>query len=553
MKSLPGSNLWSAQFVGNVQISDWDLNNGGVILWDDGTIWSYEAESPAAGDQDKGAYPWYGFCITERKPDSPVWERLTPDSWALPINGQPPGYPNWPTFSNSNDWMNDTLTDFEGPLSVAQIGSAGDAQTDWRHIVIPGNDDEVLFYSYEKLGPILINRRTRTWKRFLNTSAARDTWYARMSNVVHYADALWFFAAISCGEGLSLVRVPMEDLSDYTVLHTWEDPGVGTSSSWLWNHNTSNLDMASFLDNQYIRRLAMMFAIDKGNGDFYVFSPYRDTIVDPRSSTADPFLSFDWNVFPANSPDERNYHKEYSRLQKFNVDDPTYTLELLYWHCMNQEWVGKGATSGYGTVYDGTVGITSFPDGSRDSDLNRQEAINMGFAPSGEHCPEVRDGWLYWHDWSGRYFGVYGDPTMICRVQLSKFAGEPLQHNGEQPIFEIITNGTVPWEGNAGHWGDGQGTYIWYRAGAQPIMPKQDQTMTFDDDGNLWFKGMYFPPYYNENSEYGGYGTRGIWVLRQNQTSTTIATLTFTGDELNGYSPVREVPSRSGEIEVELS
>jgi hypothetical protein len=116
------------------------------------------------------------------------------------------------------------------------------------------------------------------------------------------------------------------------------------------------------------------------------------------------------------------------------------------------------------------------------------------------------------------------------------------------PIFEIVTNGTVPWEGNAGHWGR-SGTWIWRRDGSQPIMAHADNTWSFDEEGNILFKAMAFPEYY---SEAYGYGLRGIWKLTNSEQVTEVTVL-FVGDELKGYSNVRQVPARSGIIEVVLS
>jgi hypothetical protein len=236
----------------------------------------------------------------------------------------------------------------------------------------------------------------------------------------------------------------------------------------------------------------------------------------------------------------------YSMLRRFRIGD--YTLETLIWHTSPQGWVGYGAASGYGTQGDYTIGITSQPDLS-DTRFNDFEAVGMGMKNSGEHDMQIHDGWLYWHDWSGRNFGVFGEAGMMCRVQLSKLTpGTPIQHDVMNPIFEIVTNGTVPWEGNAGHWGRG-GTRIWRRDGAQPIMGHSDNTWSFDEEGNLLYKAMVFPDYY---SDAFGYGLRGVWKLT-NVEQVTEVTVLFVGDELKGYSNVRQVPARSGIIEVELS
>jgi hypothetical protein len=140
---------------------------------------------------------------------------------------------------------------------------------------------------------------------------------------------------------------------------------------------------------------------------------------------------------------------------------------------------------------------------------------------------------------------------MLCRVQLSKLTpGTPIQHDPLNPIFEIVTNGTVPWEGNAGHWGN-SGTWIWRRDGSQPIMAHADNTFSFDEDGNILFKAMAFP--FGQYTDAYGYGLRGIWKLTDPTNSVVEVTVAFVGDELQGYGNIRQVPMTRDVIEVELA
>jgi hypothetical protein len=204
---------------------------------------------------------------------------------------------------------------------------------------------------------------------------------------------------------------------------------------------------------------------------------------------------------------------------------------------------------GNGTFYDDTVGITSSEDGGFDTD-RLAEPLKMGFIPNGEKELHIVDGWLYWWDYSGHYHGVYGTALMICRMKVGALTpGTPIQHNGADPIFEVITNGNAPWIGNAGHLVR-YGPWIWWRGGSEPLMPHGDNSLTFDSDGNIWYKCMTFPPYTSD--EYG-YGTRTILKLSEPIASTANVTLNFDGDELKGYSAVRQIPKRSVSLEVELS
>jgi hypothetical protein len=337
---------------------------------------------------------------------------------------------------------------------------------------------------------------------------------------------MWFLADIS-GSSLHLMRARVDDPNDVVDMHGWTDR---TGSV-----NTSNITLPDYLDDQKML-VSNSYSIAIDNGYLYFFEPYAANLVDIRSVDKTSY----------NTPSGRNYDMKYSQLRRFRIGD--YTLETLLWHTSPQGWVGSGAASSYGTLRDATVGITNQPDLTA-TYLNDFEAIGMGMTCSGEDDMQIRDGWLYWADWSGRNFGVYGDPQMLCRVQLSKLTpGTPIQHDVMDPIFEIVTNGTVPWEGNAGHWGR-SGTRIWRRDGSQPIMAHADNTWSFDEEGNILFKAMTFPNYY---SDAFGYGLRGIWKL-SNPIQVTEVTVLFTGDELKGYSNVRQVPARSGIIEVQLS
>jgi len=527
--SLPGSKMWNASLLSYVQITDWDFNNGGVIVFDDGTLWSYDSESPAAGDLY--GFTWIGLTITERKPDSDVWERLTPDVWGIPYYANPPGYPNWPSsYTQSGDvWDGD----HEGPLNVATIGS----NTGWGHIQYPDDSDNVLFYPPDGdwHGPITVNRHTRRWKTHVRSQAAFDDWYDMGSNVV--TDGVYFYWVVwRYGvDGLSFARCPIGDLDATEIVHVWENP------LYWWHVNTSNITLPDFMDNQYMYRQSIPIAID---GDWiYYFTPYNAFLSDPRTT---PDTS-------GQQSSDVNHDMHYIALRRFKIGE--YKLETLLWHSSPQGWVGHGGTD-WGTFGDATIGITSRPDQSK-ARYDYYPAIGMGLKASNWHAMEIHNGWLYWLDISNEevvYNMTYGSGHMLCRIDLAKLdSSEPIHHDVMNPAFEILTNGSVPWEGGyvTGHYGR-DGHFFEGRTGAQPLLGFADFVpMAWDNDDNLLYKCMVHPPYYSSNKY--GYGTRAIYKLAPNIKSVTDVVVTFTGDELKGYTNARQVPVTRDVMEVELS
>jgi hypothetical protein len=554
--SLQGSKLWSSTLFSYVQTSDWDLNNGGVILWKDGTIWSFESESPAGTGEIDG-WPFFGFCISELRTGNEVWENLTPDLWGFPQNDHPPSYPNWPYFGNRTTWLRDA--DMSGPLNVALFGYSG---TDWQHIMDPDDDDLVWFYtrfggdataSNTGLGPISVRKSTRTWHRHLTdyttlgadgSTPASLLWDNIASNL-QVKDGYFVFLAnpiyVGGGDpynslGMRLVYSRISDPNDTFVKHQWDDP-----LTWDEGFNTNNVSVPDVFDNQYMVRSNYSIAID-GDRMYYTFGDgsFDYAIKDSRTTSTNG----SWNN---NDPSERNHNMLYSKIGYIDLTD--HTNHLLLYNNMPQEWVGYGGAN-YGTLTDDTVGIYNRDDFSA-TRSNDFEALGPGLRPQTEMPAAIRDGWLYYFDWGGRNFGVYGTAYMLCRIDLSKLdPAEPQALNRENPQYEIIANGNVPFEGNAGHWGR-SGTWIWQRNGANPLMPFPDSGLTFAEDGSIWYKGMAFPLYYRV----AGYGIRGIWILQPARSAAANATVTvsFQGDELKGYSSVREVPARARPIEVELT
>ncbi len=529
--SLPGSKMWNASLLSYVQVTDWDFNNGGVIIFDDGTLWSYDAESPAAGELD--GYTWNGFCITERKVGSDVWERLTPDTWGIPWIANPPDYPNWPSsYTQSGDvWDGD----HEGPLNVATIGTG----TGWGHIQYPDDSDNVLFYSVDGdwVGPVTVNRHTRRWKTNMRSEAAADLWDSIGSNVV--TDGVYFYFAVWPSypvEGLQFARCPIGDLEAVELVHEWANP-----QSWWRDIDTSNITLPDYIDNQYMYKQPIPIAID---GDWiYFFTPYNVQLLDVRTTPS---------AYGASESD-RNHDMKYQALRRFKIGE--YRLETLLWHSSPQGWVGYGG-AGRGTFDDHTLGITTKEDRTAFR-YNYYPAIGMGMKASNWHAMEIHNGWLYWLDLSNErvtWNMTYGCGHMICRIDLAKLdPSEPIHHDVMNPAFEILTNGTVPWEGGwtTGHYGSG-GHYLEGRTGAQPLMPFGDFVpFTFDNDGNMLYKGMVHPPYYSSDTY--GYGTRVIYKLTPNVKSMTDVVVTFTGDELKGYTNARQVPVTRDVMEVELS
>lgn len=516
---------------------------GGVVEFSDGTLWSYEGQSPAGGDQvTKNPPAWGNFPgghvlswvnIMERKPGSEVWERLTPDLWGYPLNAQPPNHPKWPSFHTNIFLMNPALTDFSGDLNVAHIGTPGNAS--WAHVQ---DGDDVWFYNrtwiQDVFGPVKVNRHTRRWERFVTNSYARDLWSRLSSNLLIHDGHFWFLAypEFYCGieynnKGMSLCRAPLGNPDGVNVVKEWGDPDV-----WRNDLVTSNLEFPDYIDNQYMPRGNYSIVIHDGH--LIYFTPQGQELHDSRSTPM--FL---------NDPSARNHDMKYSMIRRAKLG--TWELSTLVWHTSPQGWVGRGG-NGYGTQADATVGVTNQPDLTATLQ-NMYPAVGMGLQCSGEHDAHISDGWLYWVDASAWRPGIpKGDHHMLCRVKLSDIlSGVPVQHDPLSPMFEIVTNGSVPWEGDAGHWGTAS-PRIEYRAGSQPLLPALDTAFTFSQDGTILYKGTCFPGFYSYSD---GDGLRGIWRLSP-PTKPTRVTLSFVGDELKGYGNVRGVAVTRGEIEVEL-
>jgi len=191
MPSLPGSKLWESALMGYVITSSQrtSFDTGGVIEFDDGTLWSYESGSPD-GPRD---YPEFWIHIAERKPGSDAWVRLVPDKWGEPSIDTPPNYPKWPNANfTDSEWRSPGTTDFSGPLNVGHIGR--DGEDDWQHVQ---DGDDVWFYPRtggSRLGPVKVNRHTRIWQRYLTSSDSADTWGSIASNVVIVGPYMYFLA-----------------------------------------------------------------------------------------------------------------------------------------------------------------------------------------------------------------------------------------------------------------------------------------------------------------------------------------------------------------------
>lgn len=521
--------------MGFIQPTDWDFNNGGVILFDDGVVWSYEAESPAFGDQGAQANEWpqYGFGISEWKPSTNMWERLTPNAWASPTEDHPPGYPSWPTedlvLASPNyppgTW---TLADTTGPLNVAQIGAGSRA---WIHVQDPDNHDDVWLYCMDydaDLGPIKIDRHARTWTRYMTNYASEKLWDEIASNIAIWGEYMWFLTMpdVTCaGEAVALVRAEKSNPDNCVIVHTWVE---GHYQSY---HDTSTLDLPSwFEEGNYLQRTTYSLAISD-DGYAYLGCPT-------------------FNIFDSRTTGIDTYHMDVGILLGFKIGD--YDLEVVYWNS-NQGWVGSGLN-----YYWGTAGIETLP-GEFDS-RRYSEPNGMGFKPlNGGYTPVIRDGWYYWIDNSGHWGGAYGTSRYLCRMDLSKLRplsrlSEPIQHNPQDPLFEIIGNTTNPWEGNAGHL-TRYGNFIFWRDGGTPILPHENLTLTFDDEGNIIYKCNTFPPYYSA----GGIRelpphqtTRALLKLGVPNLGVADVTVTFTGTSLTGYGNIREVPTSQPELIVKL-
>ena len=338
---------------------------------------------------------------------------------------------------------------------------------------------------------------------------------------------------------MRLLRADKNNPDDVVVMHTWSDGG----SRWA-DQITSNLDLPDWLDSQYVRRGGCSIAIHDG----YLYL----TSGGPRSTGGGVS---DSRTVDANDATAVNYDMNYSMMRRCRIGD--YEWELLYYH-HNQGWVGYGAdgTFNYGTISWGTVGVETAP--GEFNPERTSEPTGMGFVPATDRELVIRDGWLYWWDNGSYWSGAYGGHLMLCRIRMEDLVtGEPVRHNPQDPVFELVTGGRTPWEGNAGHLVR-YGEWRFWRDGANPVLPWPHQALTFDDDGNIIYKAFMFPSYYStghlQSGDFDppGFPVTGLIKLTPPNQGITNVTLTFTGTSLTGYSNVREVPSSTEDLEVIL-
>jgi len=540
MPALPGSKPFNASLVGwTCESSDalFSGSSGGVIQFDDGTIWTYQSTSPAGGDQEN-AFTWdapdgfkeYWLHIFERKPNSEVWECLTPDLWGSPDYDTPPNHTKWPTIDNwpSSGWLNFANVDNKGQLEVANVGFWHNQL--WDHVIDPRDPDTVWFFSSnseQEIGPIKVSRSERSWERFLTSSTSTQKWQDRQTNTVVYGPYFYFMRYDNAAVEMVLCRAEISDPNNVIDVH-----GFDASTGWRTNQITTELVFPDYLQNQYLMPARYGLGVD---GDYIYLTDYG-FIGDSRSTGGFTSAS-------------REYRMEFSRLMRFKIGD--YQLELLYWHTSKQGFVGVGTdeSGNSGTLFAATIGVYTEPVDRINADNdNWLPAIGMGFKPSdGVVYPVIKGGWLYWMDESlENVADVYG---MICRMNIAEaIAGAPVKHNPLDPGFEIIAGGTKPWESWQGHFGH-EGTFLRSRLGPEPILPWVDNFQVLND-GSLLVQTFNVVPYYTDTNN--NWAIIGLVKLSKSEVTTKV-TLTFTGDELKGYPYVRQVPVTRNTIEVELS
>jgi hypothetical protein len=218
------------------------------------------------------------------------------------------------------------------------------------------------------------------------------------------------------------------------------------------------------------------------------------------------------------------------------------TTKLLYWYDTIRAVSGPYARtpdlarylltqSSYGTTRGPVFG--SF-------DRKSQPVAGVGYVGMRPHPKaeaRVKDGWLYWLDVAS-YNSSQG--MYFCRIDLDQLLVDyeksgPVEHDPGNPRFEILCNGSAPWEGD-GKWVEKTEYGVLWREGSSPIYNTLDNNWFFDEDGAIVFQHEEFPAW-DVGSEY----TR--WVIsRLVPPSAGVASvgLVFEGQALKGYSRVRQ-------------
>lgn len=209
------------------------------------------------------------------------------------------------------------------------------------------------------------------------------------------------------------------------------------------------------------------------------------------------------------------------------------------------------------TLYQYVSPITT--RGFRYPDLDDRERyegpaflLGTGLQPLDWIRSEVRDDWLYWVDFAN---GYASDGMTFSRIYIpALIENMPIIHDPYNPTFEILNNGSAVSEHGgcrAGPWTGGL-WHIWWREGDRPLSGTTDAAWFFDDDGSIVFTHENFLYIQRRSLSLGGIVTRIISRLSPPSASKANVVLKFTGNELKGYSNVREVKSISNPEKVEL-
>ena len=515
----PGSKPWVQTTVGMTQTADWEEGSAaGLLKFDDGTIWCWNSEMAHP------AYDYWGYwpVINELAPGSKAWEQITPDYWndMDTVN-------NLPIYGASG-----LLIDGEQLLHDHwYVAHDGGDKSFWVSAGSVWNVDADLVC-------FIVSKENRSWDMktiYIDSSSSWSQWIESLPFL--YGGYLWFFTHSRTLEGSTYHFV--------TLLHRMDvESPYSEIIAKTWDY------MQPYTVGLYPDR--SQFDINPVTGRMYWFdSEFPDVDGDAGVGVDDEGYAY-WMI-AANQYQREDYDPPVpaagaAGLWRMKLPDGEW--ELLYYWQQPKNWI-RGQSWSY-----------NLPGGGSNDRWHGPLPIGIGFVPNWWGAKlGIRDGWLYFlnntYPFAMLSFGWTGGHTW-CRIRLSDLANGPVEHDPEDPIFEVLSMTTggedsfYNWD-DTEYWGGrykSHGGYGW-RDGLNSIHAFVENLWYFDDDGSIVYLHHEYPNWYAQPNDY--YPPYIMSRLSPPQNLPITFNLVFEGSELKGYGPVREVPAKTKIGTIELS
>jgi hypothetical protein len=502
---MPGSKPWIQHTVGLTQCADWnEANEGataGVMKYDDGTLWVWN--TMMANYSSENPYDEYFAIINEWAPGSKAWEQLMPDVWTDN---------DFSTVESSGRFVQDLM----GSERFYTAHDGGDSAY-W----IP----EELWNreTTNDRGIFITHKESRTWD--YKVLAVEGQW-SMYTGLAIYDGYVWYIIhqAPSADDRVStLYRMDMEAPYFVTEVRRWDWTWpVPADERFYWQ---DLIDPDTGLPNLYgipivPREVNALFDIDD-DGFMYVIQHTQ------RGVQTDGVWHYWGNSWI---------------LRTHVYGDGVW--ELLYYHTAPNYWP---------RTYN-------LPDGSVNNLYDNDGPLPIGLGLTLDWWAGtmyVRDGWLYYVDMgAAKSARDTLSGAMFCRIQISDIdMGEPVEHDPENPIVEVLSMTTGPYDSYV-NWDKAAWGQEWldgweWRNGLNAIHSYPEPGWCLDDDGSILFIHHEFPNWLLEAG--GNYVPYVLSRLSPPDNYPIAFTLVFEGNEMKGYGHARDVPSKTKVGTIELS